>query len=159
MGADLYRRAQGIDARPVEPEQETKSVSRETTFTHDVNDYTLLIQTLRELSEDVGRSLRKKELRGSTIKIKMRWSDFTTLTRQTTLAHATDSDEEIFQQAQRLFEANWSQPLRLIGVGISGFDDQPQQLSLWDATHKELQDTLDSIKNRFGDDSIKRGKL
>ena len=71
---------------PIVTEHEAKSISQETTFARDVRDAEQLRKTLRELSEQVGRGLRKAELRGRTVKLKLRWSDFTTLTRQATPA-------------------------------------------------------------------------
>ncbi len=163
-GADLAQRARGIDTRPVETEHETKSISKETTFSHDVNDGDILRATLRRLADGVGWQVRKAGLAGRTIAIKLRWTDFTTLTRQTTLDHTTDQDDEIYTAALDLFAANWSpgRAVRLIGVGISGFETPHRQLGLWDdpdaiAEQRRLQDTLDDLRERFGDDAITRG--
>lgn len=81
LGTDLAQRARGIDERPVITEHETKSISKETTFVHDVHDTKILLQTLRKLSDSVGLALRNEGLSGTTVKIKLRWADFTTLTR------------------------------------------------------------------------------
>ncbi len=161
-GADLAWRARGRDDRPVEPEHDTKSISRETTFARDVNDGEFLRRTVRQLAEGVGWRVRKAGLHGNTIKLKIRWSDFTTLTRQQTLAHATDDDAEIERVAQELFRVVWrGQPVRLVGVGISGFDDAAEQLELWQEEtaddQRKLQDALDDLKSRFGESIIKRG--
>ncbi len=163
-GADLAWRARGRDDRPVEPEHDAKSISRETTFARDVADGEVLRRTIRQLVEGVGWRLRKAGLRGNTIKLKIRWSDFTTLTRQQTLPHAVDQDAEIERVAQALFRAVWrpGQPVRLIGVGISGFDDSEQQLALWgeaetDEDQRKLQAALDDLRSRFGESIIKRG--
>lgn len=161
-GADMARHARGIDARPVEPERETKSISKETTFARDVADGDLLRRTLRQLAEGVGRQTRQEGLRGSTIKIKLRWSDFTTLTRQLTLPQPTNADREIVEAAQRLFNQFWprGKPVRLIGVGISGFDEAGTQLELWQQPASQdaekLQTTLDKLRDKFGDSVIKR---
>src|SRR5690606_4750506 len=74
-GYDMWRRAQGIDNRPVETEQETKSISSETTFTRDVRNGDELRRVLRNLAETVGRRLRENKLSGRTISIKLRWED------------------------------------------------------------------------------------
>jgi DNA polymerase-4 len=85
------------------------------------------------------------------------------LTRQTTLEYAFDGDDEIYKLALDLLERNWTQrrPVRLIGVGMSGFDETAHQLGLWDAPPKEenqqLQSALDKLKDRFGESAIKRG--
>ncbi len=170
-GADMARHARGLDDRPVETERETKSISSETTFVHDVHDQAELRATLHELAEDVGRRVRKSDLRGKTVSIKLRWSDFTTLTRQVTLPQGVDDDASITEAAMRLFEKVWSpgRPVRLLGVALSGFEVEAEarQLSLWDAVQpppppepepdNPLQETLDQLRKRFGDDAIRRG--
>jgi len=160
-GAYLARHAKGVDERPVETERETKSISHETTFAKDVNDEAVLKRTLRGLADSVGRRLRKYGLRGITVQVKLRWADFTTLTRQVTLAHPTDLDNEIYAAAEELFETNWrGQRVRLIGVGVSGFDEEGRQLGLWDAPKvkedRRLQSVIDSLRDRFGEDAIHR---
>lgn len=162
-GVDLSRRARGIDDSPVEPESETKSVSKETTFARDVRDEQVLKRTLRQLSEEVGRRLRRDQLSGTTIKLKIRWSDFTTLTRQVTLEQPTHHDDAIHAAALELFERVWSgQPVRLIGVGVSGFREASQQLGLWQQStvspqREKLEATLDELRERFGSRVIRRG--
>jgi DNA polymerase-4 len=162
LGRDLARRARGLDERPVETEHEAKSISQETTFARDINDAVTLQRTLRRLSEQVGRRLRRKGLRGTTVKIKLRWSDFTTLTRQLTLDQPTDLDGDIFAAAGQLFDQTWppGKRVRLVGVGVTGFDTPAYQLSLWDAPPAEahrLQDALDELRDRFGSGAIRRG--
>ncbi|MGJ3237862.1 MAG: DNA polymerase IV [Anaerolineae bacterium] len=162
VGYDLWQRAQGIDHRPIETEHDTKSISNETTFAQDVRDKDELRRVLRNLAEKVARRLRDQNLNGRTIQIKLRWSDFTTLTRQTTLTHAVQDDLIIAREALHLLENNWSgQAVRLLGVGVSNLEDHAQQLSLWetekDKKSRQLQRTLDELKQRFGDDAIQRG--
>jgi DNA polymerase-4 len=165
-GYDLARRSRGIDERQVEPVSETKSVSRETTFERDVRSEETLRRTLLELSESVGRELRQEGLRGSTIKIKLRWADFTTLTRQQTLKGPTDQDVDILQAALALFDKTWEhkRPVRLVGVGVSNFGPVQRQLELWDVTPmpdapvpSPLQTTLKQLQKRFGEQAIRRG--
>jgi len=162
LGHDLARRARGLDKRPVETEHEAKSISQETTFARDINEAVILRRTLRQLSEQVGRRLRRKGLRGTTVKIKLRWSDFTTLTRQTTLDQPTDLDSDIFAAAGHLFDQTWppGKRVRLVGVGVTGFDTPAYQLGLWDPRPEQeqrLQDTLDQLRDRFGSGAIQRG--
>ncbi len=160
-GVDLVRSARGIDDSPVITEHEAKSVSREVTFSEDIADDDRLRFTLRHLSDDVGYTLRRSGLRGCTVKIKLRWSDFTTLTRQQTLDAPTDQDNPIFAAAIDLFNATWvkGKPVRLIGVGVTGFDRETQ-LSLFAATDGEstrLTAALDTIRERYGRKAVKRG--
>ncbi|MEL6306868.1 MAG: DNA polymerase IV [Chloroflexota bacterium] len=161
-GYDMWRRAQGIDTRPVEPDQDAKSISNETTFEYDVRDRERLRKTIRNLAENVGRRLRKQQLSGRTVFVKLRWDDFTTLSRQTTLPHATQDDAVIVREATKIFDTNWErQPVRLLGVGVTNFEDAATQLPLWeseqDKKKRKLQSTLDALKERFGSDAIQRG--
>lgn len=161
-GLDLHQRALGIDDRPIEMEHEIKSVSNEITFAKDIKDKKQLLKTLRALSEQVGRRLRKESLAGSTIQIKLRWADFTTITRQVTLNSVTNLDQEIYQTAKILFEENWpkGKPVRLIGVGVSNLGQPAHQLGLWDDDYQKeakLIDAVDELREKFGRDIIKRG--
>ena len=162
-GRDMARHARGQDERPVVTEHEVKSVSQEVTFTRDVRDDESLEKTLVRLSAQVGRRLRKNELAGTTIKLKIRWPDFTTLTRQVTLSGTTNNDNEIAETALGLMRKirKSGQAVRLIGVGVSGIGKPMRQLELWGAdTEKErrLQEVLDELKEKYGDNAIKRGE-
>jgi len=161
-GRDLARHARGIDNRPVVTEHETKSISQEVTFSRDVRDDKTLEKTIREQSTEVARQLRKNELAGSTIKLKIRWPDFTTLTRQTTLNHRTDQADEIANTALALMKSvrKPNQYVRLIGVGVSGLGAPIRQLGLWDVDgekSRKLQEALDSLQDKFGRDVIHKG--
>jgi DNA polymerase-4 len=162
-GRDLWQHANGIDNRPVTPESETKSISQEVTFSVDVSDEKTLEKTLREQAREVARQLRKNELAGKTVKLKIRWEDFTTLTRQTTLPTSTDNEDEIFRAAIRLMKAvrKPNQPVRLIGVGVSGIGEPIRQLSLWDAGNeksRKLQEVMDALQEKYGKDVIHKGE-
>lgn len=154
-GADLARRAHGSDERPIMTTRAAKSVSKETTFAQDVRDDTTLRQTVQALAQQVGARVRHAGLRGSTVSLKLRWADFTTLTRQTTLAHATDGDTDIAHAALRLFAAHWplGQAVRLVGVGLDGLDAAPRQRSLWERDPTDdprLQQAMTQLRGRFG---------
>ena len=163
LGLELAQRAKGIDPRPVETDHEAKSISQEITFSKDVTDGDTLRHTLRGMSEQVGYRLRQAELSGTTIRLKIRWADFTTLTRQLTLPQPTHSDTEIYAAVEQLFTVVWppGKRVRLIGVGVSNFDRPARQLGLWDTaehtTDQQLQETLDDLKKRFGQQVVKRG--
>jgi DNA polymerase IV len=99
----------------------------------------------------------------TTVKLKLRWSDFTTPTRQMTLAHASDNDEQIHALAQKLFARLWQpgQKVRLIGVGVSGLTDAPRQMGLFDAPDEraeKLTATVSAMRARFGEGAIVRGR-
>lgn len=163
MGAELSQRAHGLDDRPVVTEHEARSISKEVTYPRDVSDADVLRHTLRQLADGVGHRLRAEHLRGSTVRIKLRWADFTTLTRQMTVSPPVDTDGAIYQAALRLFEQTWppDQPVRLIGVGVAGLQSQAVQLSLWDTPapqdDRRLLETLDMLRDRYGHRIIRRG--
>jgi len=162
-GRDLWRHAQGIDNRPIVTEYETKSTSQEITFNVDVRDDKTLEKTVREQAREVARQLRKSDLAGKTVKLKIRWSDFTTLTRQTTLPTSTDNEDEIFHAAVKLMKTvrKPNQAVRLIGVGISGIGAPVRQLSLWDAgseKSRKLQEIIDQLQEKYGKDVIHKGE-
>ena len=161
-GRDLVVRARGIDDRPVVTEHEQKSISQETTFTRDVGDEAELLRVLRDLAVRVAAELRRSGLWASTVKLKLRWTDFTTPTRQTTLAQPSDDAELIYSTAKQLFARLWQpgQLVRLVGVGVSGLTDQPRQMGLFDEPDERverLSATVSAMRARFGDNAIVRG--
>lgn len=161
-GTDMLRHAQGIDERPVQREDEAKSISKETTFIHDVTDAETLKRVLRGLADEVGRRLRREGLRGTTVKIKLRWADFTTLTRQVKLPQPTHHDNVIFETAWGLLLKTWTpgRPVRLIGVGVSDFETTSVQRTLWGEESEQQQDrlesALDDLHERFGRNIVRR---
>lgn len=165
QGQHLWKLSQGIDDRPVVPERQAKSISRETTFSQDVTDMEILKAVLIELVEDVARRLRKNQLRGKTIQLKIRYDDFSTFTRASTIAQPTDITREIQETALQILEQRLPArrlSIRLIGVGVTGFDHSSrQQRSLFDEEDQQKYARLDQIKDqiadRFGLDSLKRG--
>jgi DNA polymerase-4 len=162
-GYDLARRARGIDKRPVEPNRgAAKSISNETTFAHDVQDGRILRNTLRRLTANVAKSLRRKGYAGRTVRLKLRLSDFTTLSRQSTLPQATDDERIITQAVLELFDALWQsgQPVRLLGAGVSNLQKGWVQLKLWEEKEdrlRKLQSTLDTLQEKYGETIIHRG--
>lgn len=137
-------------------------MSSETTFAHDVSDPAELRRTLRALSEAVGERLRESGVAGSTVRLKLRWPDFTTITRQAGLAQPTDQDGEIYRSALKLFEAAWAagRAVRLLGVGVSQLGPKLRQLSLFDRqwqADERLLAAIDSIRQRYGAGVVRRG--
>ena len=163
-GRDLARHSKGIDDRPISTEHETKSISQEVTFSKDVRDDRELEKTVREQAAEVARQLRKNELAGSTVKLKIRWPDFTTLTRQTTFGYRTDQEHEIAQAALELLRVvrKPNQAVRLIGVGVTGLGRPIRQLGLWDFNsekERRLQEVVDELQEKYGKNVIKRGNV
>ena len=160
-GLDLATRARGDDKRPVVEEREPRSMSAELTFERDLSDHDLLSRTLLQLSERVGSRLRKAMVVGRTVRIKLRWPDFTTLTRQTRLVQPTDQDGEIYRAALGLFYRVWSEGrlVRLLGVGVSDLSPPVRQLTLFNHTWEKdgrLLKAIDDIRTRYGSDAVRR---
>lgn len=160
VGVEMHEHALGIDNRPIVTVHPVKSISQETTFARDITNAERLTDTLRRLAQAVGRRLREEHLAGSTVKVKIRWPDFTTVTRQVTLESPTDQDDVIFDAACHLFIKEWSsgKPVRLLGVGVSKLGAPIRQLSLWDdadARRAQLQEAIASLRQRFGEDIIR----
>lgn len=161
-GAQLYALARAIDDRPVEPQHETKSISRETTFLEDLTDRDELRRVLVELSEEVGRDLRKEGLIGRTVHLKVRFADFTTITRSQTLPLPLKSTIVLWQEIEKLLDAKvtLSQGVRLLGVGVSNLSPiGAGQLPLFDDDLRgaKVDRVLDELRGRFGSDAIRRG--
>jgi DNA polymerase IV len=166
MGAALAHHARGEDDRELETEREAKSISKEITYSRDVDDRPTLRRTLLDLSDQVAASLRQNGLAARTVKLKLRWPPFETITRQTTLPEPTDLEADIFKAAFDLFTTAWGRgrPVRLIGVGVSGLQVPARQLSLFDAAPSDeragkLAAAVDRIRERYGWDAVRRASL
>ena len=160
-GTELADRARGIDDRPVEDSYEPRSLSAEQTFAKDVSSESRLRRGLLEMSERVGRRLRQAELAGSTVRIKLRWPDFATISRQSRLSQPTDQDQEIFRAAWSLFKGNWREgrAVRLLGVGVSDLSPPVRQLGLFDRAWEEdrrLLQAIDRLREKYGSHVLTR---
>ncbi|OGN75660.1 MAG: hypothetical protein A2X24_05975 [Chloroflexi bacterium GWB2_54_36] len=161
-GHDISRHARGVDNSPIEPEHDIKSISQETTFDRDIADAVRLHQVLRNQSEKVAFRLRSKNLTATTVRIKVRWPDFLTQSRQLTLPRATNQDTVIAHGALTLFDSLWDGKIkvRLIGVGVSGLQPEIWQPSLWDTPNdkeRRLLAAMDELKDRYGRKIVQRG--
>ncbi len=163
--AHLQALAIGADQRSVTPDTEAKSISHETTFATDIADWETLRNWLLELTIQVARRLRRHELLGRTVQLKVRFADFRTITRSLSLPQATNTTQEIWSAAADLLTTRVPTdrgPVRLIGIGVSHFDSKtPRQTMLFEEqTHRKdqrLDATVDEIADRFGQSSIRRG--
>jgi DNA polymerase-4 len=174
-GTALVRRARGIDESQVRQHRGAKSLSAERTFSRDVHEETEVEEILRSLAEKVGRRLRRAELVGRTVTVKVRFADFSTRTVQRTLSAPTDDEIEIFPVARSLVREVWTPGvgLRLLGLGLSGFGERSEQLSLaaceegapygndvaarQEERRQKLTPGLDAVRERFGDDAVAFG--
>jgi DNA polymerase-4 len=163
-GPELVRRSQGIDERPVATGRGRKSVSHERTFGADVTESGEAHGAVRRLAAGVSRRLRAKGLAGRTITVKLRFSDFTTRTIQRSVDAPVFLEHDIAALASSLLEEAWSPGagLRLLGVGVSGFEEPLEQLDLFgdptankgDERRRKLTESLDEVTGRFGSDVI-----
>ncbi len=123
-GAQFYRLARGIDDRPVVANRQVKSVSHEHTFEKDVTDPDVLKAWLRELTEQVARKLRNQKRQGKTIQLKVRYSNFDTITRSMSLKTPSNNTTVLWEAALRLLETKLPHrtlDVRLLGMGVSNF--------------------------------------
>jgi len=155
--------AQGVDSRPVVPDREVKSISHELTFPQDVDQESILHSTLLGLTEQVMRRLRNTGKAARCVELKLRFGDFSTITRSRCLTTPTDVTSEIWHVLQQLMQQHWKgQPVRLVGMGVSELQHlEIRQGDMFpDATHVHQQkvDRLeDDIRERFGKQAIRRG--
>jgi DNA polymerase-4 len=164
-GEHLWQLAHGQDDRAVVPERDAKSISHETTFDRDVTELEPLRAWLVDLVEQVGWRLRRSELRARTVHLKVRFADFSTITRAATLPEPTDITDELWRAADDLLHNRLPMarpPVRLLGMGVTGFESSGMaQQMLFDAEdrrkHARLDDVADRLKERFGADSLRRG--
>jgi len=163
-GETLHRFANGIDDRKVEPPAEAKSISRETTFGKDTRNRPRLIATLRYLSERVGSELRQYGKQTRCVTLKLRYADFTTITRRHSLRQASDADQTIFDTGLQLLNqvlSQQKQPIRLIGIGVSNLVESGMQLALLDSSAQrlaQLNRAIDRIRQKYGFTAIQTGR-
>ncbi len=164
MGEQLWQLAHGIDSRPVVPDHEAKSISHETTFAADISDTEILRACLLQLTEQVARRLRRHGLTARTVHIKVRFGDFSTITRNQTLAEPTDLTDVLWRTAAEMLNTRLPKnrkAVRLLGMGVSGFDDSGEsQGMLFDREERSRQGQVDAVTDeilgRFGKGSIRR---
>jgi DNA polymerase IV len=160
-GLHLLELARGIDSRAVVPDREVKSVSNETTFAADIADRDALRGILLQLVEQVGWRLRNQALSGRTVQLKARYADFTTVTRAQTLPAPTSTTQVIWRAADKLLDRlpRPGQALRLIGVGVSGFDHSPRgqaELFAGAAPPAAVDCVADRIQEKYGAGAMRR---
>jgi len=164
-GLALAGKSRGEDAggwfdTAVGEDSDPKSISHEHTYNEDTAQLDRLQSTLMRLSEMVGRRLREGGFFARTLQLKLRYSDFTTLTRAHSLEQPTQLDTEIYEEIRRLFLRNWRKgaPIRLLGVQASHFDACPSQLDLLeparDERWKKVLAAADHLRDKFGESTI-----
>jgi DNA polymerase-4 len=140
-----------------------KSISHEHTYDRDTSNVVQIEATLMRLSEMVGRRLREQQLHARTLQLKLRYKDFTTITRARSLEHPTQLDNEIYGEIHKLFHTNWRRgsEIRLLGVQASSFGNDSSQASLLGenprAKWEQALSAADRLRDRFGESSITLG--
>jgi DNA polymerase-4 len=164
-GTYLKMTANGIDDSPVIPYYqgvEAKSIGHERTLSCDTSNRDVLLSTLLRLCEQVARRMRRDGYVADTVTVKIRYGDFTTFTRQKKLAGCFERDDLLYDAAKKLFLSNFNgDEVRLIGVSVSGLIKKEEATSdplfTSDRVYHNCLEAVDSIRDRFGEDSIKRG--
>ncbi|MBM6546223.1 DNA polymerase IV [Janibacter sp. YIM B02568] len=165
-GAHLHDLAWGRDPRRVEPVQRERSIGHERTFSADVDDPEVVRRVLLGLSDKAAARLRSHELVGRTVSIKIRFADFTTITRSRSLRDATDVSRDIYAVARELYEALGLQRarIRLVGVRVEGLSEAastPVQVALDEPEHgwRDADRAIDRASARFGAGSVRPASL
>ena len=164
-GTLLAERARGLDPTPVRAGgRGARSISREVTFGEDVTDVEALRRTLRDHAERVGADLRGQRRRARTVTLKLRWADFTTLTRSRTLDRPVQGTDELAASGRALLDELLAResmrPVRLIGLGATNLVEDAVQLGFEDGDARRaerIDRAVDTIRGRYGDDSVTRG--
>ncbi len=164
FGVVLHRLANGIDTREVSSRGEQSSISREVTFGQDTADKAFLAGELSYLAEKVAADLRRHGKQARSLNLKLRYRDFTTISRSQTLAQATDAEQTIFRTGNDLMLKALStdrRAVRLIGIGVSNLVEPGRQLSLLnnaDLRMDKLNRAVDRIRNKYGFTAIQTGR-
>ena len=167
-GAQLHLLSQGIDNRDVEPDRPVRSMGREETFPEDLTNREALNRELLSLATKVARRVRRHGLTGRTLTLKVKYSDFTLITRSLTLPETTNDAGRIYTTCRNLLEDTEAgrRPVRLLGIHLSRLTvpDQRGQMSLLedekgDRRREQLHDALDRLADKFGEDAVVPGML
>jgi len=162
-GRHAWQLAQGIDSRDVVPERSPKSIGQEETFERDTLDIDRLRNVLLGQTESVAIRLRRQHLAARTVTVKLRFSDFRTVTRRTTLDVATDIGAELWSSVRALFNqwaAKEAESVRLIGMSLGGLEIRNNIAGLFPDPvldrQRRLDTAADAIRTRFGNESLSR---
>ncbi|MBT9368282.1 DNA polymerase IV [Rhizobium sp. CSW-27] len=163
MGQRLFRLARGIDDRSVHPNEPAKSVSAETTFFEDIARYEDLVPVLRRLSEKVSTRLKKQQIAGQTVVLKLKTADFRSRTRNRRLEDPTQLADRIFRTGLSLLERETDgTKFRLIGIGVSDLTDPdradpPDLVDRQAGRRAAAEAAMDKLRDKFGKTSVETG--
>jgi DNA polymerase-4 len=167
-GLALAGKSHGLDAggwfdAEIGERGDPKSISHEHTFNEDTRDADQLEATLAHLAERVGRRLREHGLHARTIQLKLRYSDFTTITRANSLGAPTQLDIDLVEESRRLLYGCWNRArsIRLLGVHASGFEKDAGQIDLLDGGRAErwrsALTAADKLRDKYGESAVSLG--
>ncbi len=158
-GIEIWKKAQGIDDRPIEQYQERKSISTERTFEKDTIDVVMLKNLMSAMAENLAYQLRKGNKLCACVTVKIRYSDFNTHSIQAKIPY-TSADHVLIKRTLELFDKLFQKRLliRLVGVRFSDLVSGGFQINLFEETEElvNLYQAMDSIRNRFGDSAVRR---
>jgi len=177
-GIDLYRHAHGLEDAPVlaTDDDTVQSIGRSTTLSENVSDLEKAKRILLGLSDEVAATARKQDLKGQVVQITLKYTDFKVITRQS-MVPATNLSQEVYLAGCALLARNWdpTKPVRLVGISLGHFQkhQEDRQLTLFDQIDRDVLEaapakspgggkvdqTVDSIRERFGQGSITRASL
>lgn len=171
-GGEIHELANGIDLSPVEPhlQEDIKSIGRSVTLAEDITDIEYAKKIIMQLSDEIGMAARKHGKKGHTVQISIKYDNFQSITRQTTLP-ATYLTKEIYSAGIDLLERNWEQerPVRLLGISLTGFSEkhEVEQISMFqlpevsnkDSKIDTLEHTMDALREKYGSSIINRAVL
>jgi len=164
FGKSLYYMCRGIDDRPIECESQAKSMGKEVTFETDVSDADILMSALARLSQEVGTNLRKHGLWGKCVILKLRYSDFNTITRSVSFDNSVNQDHVIFDYAKQLFnKIVLTAKVRLLGITLSKLEKfEDKQFGFFEENsstkQQKLYESIDKIRGKYGKKSLILGK-
>ena len=161
----FYQLARGQDSRLVVPDRDAKSISHETTFHQDVHDRDAILAWLLDLTDQVARRMRHYDMFGRTVQLKLRYSNFETLTRSATLEEPTHATDKLAAAVTAILEKsdlNVARGIRLVGMGVSQLSiGRAVQLTLFDQPERErstrMDQAADAIRDKFGKHALMRG--
>ena len=178
QGQVMLNRARGLEEDPIDPDNSVKSVSNEVSFAEDLVKREDITGAISSMAAKVGRRLRRKGLKGSTLALKVRYSDRGVRSVQRPIGQPSDDEYLFMEMLEEMLPDVWStgMALRLVGVAVTGFDtakDEPEQLSLFDDTteaevdvaaesetarRRGLMSATDKVKERFGESAVRFGR-
>ncbi|MCK5847715.1 MAG: DNA polymerase IV [Caldisericia bacterium] len=158
FGNSIWNLTSGISTYQENHSTHSKSISNESTFYKEIKQRNELEKKVMLLSEKAGFRMRKNELKAKTVFVKIRYSGFKTITRRLTIQSCIESDNEIFQIAWKLISKEFTAPIRLIGIGLSNFQEAEDLFSFVKEKDRKFDKAIDMVREKYGRNTIYHGK-